>query len=401
MVAGFSFFAATPALADDDCTASNTVDASTGSAYEIQNLLDDSVDVVCLSGDFVLSGALQVSAPVTFKGVGTGATLDGNGTTRIIEAIRQEVTGLSLVNLNVVGGRDGAVYSNGAVTVLDTLFSGNRGDYGAAIEARGMIIASSSTFRGNTATETGGAIWGYGGATIDSSTFEDNSSDSGASAVDLSGSGSIVNSTFVGNRGPAAVDMSGGDVSLSTFLDNTMSVRTRSEAVFRGNIFASRSSSTAQIASAPDIQVGDQGGNVFSTTASSEVAMTAPDPSTLFGQSVADIFATGELADNGGRTQTVALNPLGPAIGAVVTGVPPVDQRGERRTLPADAGAYEYIETEPVPVPIPAADPVTPTLAETGVDSTPFLATGAALFAAAGSLLLFGRHQTRRIAKGR
>lgn len=339
---------------------------------------------------------------LTLRGTGAGATLDGNQVTRILNADIDGPSALTLENLSVVGGRNSAVYSTGDVTTLDSTFVGNRGNQGGAIQARGMVITSSSTFRGNSASDAGGAIRGYGSATIDSSTFEDNSSQSGGAAVDVNTSGQILNSTFVGNSGSVAVEMREDVVSGSTFLDNDASVSTYQREMFvRGSIFASRSNAAAQLETAEGVTIRDEGGNVFTTSASTEVGVASPDASTPFGRSAADIFATGELADNGGRTETLALNSLGPAIGIVTTGAMPVDQRGEMRTLPADAGAYEYIETEPVPVPIPAADPVTPVLAETGVDATPFLATGAAMFAAAGSLLLLGRRQARRTANGR
>ena len=46
------------------------------------------------------------------------------------------------------------------------------------------------------------------------------------------------------------------------------------------------------------------------------------------------------LANNGGPTQTIALNPSSPAINAAALGSPSRDQRGETRNNP-DIGAFE------------------------------------------------------------
>jgi hypothetical protein len=51
----------------------------------------------------------------------------------------------------------------------------------------------------------------------------------------------------------------------------------------------------------------------------------------------------GALADNGGPTQTMALQPGSPAIGAGGTSCPATDQRGVARAVPCDIGAYEAV----------------------------------------------------------
>jgi hypothetical protein len=80
--------------------------------------------------------------------------------------------------------------------------------------------------------------------------------------------------------------------------------------------------------------------------------------------------ALGPLADNGGPTETMALLPGSPAIGAGVgtlaTGVT-TDQRGDPLDSPPDIGAYQLTPT-PTPTPTPA--PTATTQAATAITST-------------------------------
>ena len=118
VVAGFSFLAASPAVAatDADCTPLNTVDATTGTSTDIQTLLTASTPVICLSGTFTLTAGLTYDYDVTIHGLGSPkATLDGDGLYRILLdtsfSHTLTVEGLRLTN--------GSAFDGGAINRLE------------------------------------------------------------------------------------------------------------------------------------------------------------------------------------------------------------------------------------------------------------------------------------------
>jgi predicted outer membrane repeat protein len=297
------------------------------------------------------------------------------------------------------------------------------------VQALFYAAAFGSTFVDNVATLVGGAISGlpaegFGGGVPYGGVFS-------------------VNSTFVGNSAEeagGAIVAQYGQIGLSTFLNNETngasgdelgesdSVFVFSEAVdtmqLAGNIFAG-SRSRAQLGSFVPDSYEDLGGNVFSTPATTEVALGTPDASSLFSRSVSEIFGPDPvLANNGASTltQTVALVAGSPAIDAVPEGAvtffavdvesaagfasadelmraarafspafdsPDFDQRDVERTGLADAGAYEYGDAE-------IADGSE--LAATGPDesASSWLAALAALLFGLGASIFIG---ARRIAR--
>lgn len=421
VIAGASFFAAAPAAAMADCLPANTVDSATGSAADIQALLDASAPVVCLTGSFVLTAPLDVTASTTVLGLGSGATLDGGAATPLLEMNWSD--SWTIENLRLTGAVDNAVYSSGPLTVRDSTFEGNTGSYGAAIYADGELTVSgsafrdnvvsdqggavfarqflevtTSTFEGNEAGNLGGAIFGYGSIDIASSTFDDNTGVNGGGAAYARDDLAVVNSTFFGNTSDdAALSMEGGSVMSSTFLDNTSAVSSNVAPTFVGNIFALTGVQVRQLEWFSGEPAVDGGGNLFTSSAATEDVFTPPSASSRFDQTVADIFTTGLLADNGGPTPTLALNPTGPAIGAVPAGAALIDQRGVSRPTPADAGSFQYVA--PVVPETPAVAPAATAparLPDTGFGGTGFLALAGGLLAAGGLLFAGSRRQMRR-----
>ena len=255
---------ATPAFAADatDCAPGNTVDAATGTAGDIQTLLDANTAIVCLSGTFPLTAPLEFDHNLTLFGL-TAGELDGNDSTRLIEGgagARLTVQNLSLVDGSAVRGGaifvdgdltvenssfanntadedGGAIYvaiatGNPTILVTDSTFSGNAtgplidgfdGYSGGAIysDSIGTFTITGSEFTGNSASYLGGAVFGYavlteqstlsnnsaggGGALYAAlmasleSTYSDNSAEYGGGVMALAYAASI-GSTFVGNE---------------------------------------------------------------------------------------------------------------------------------------------------------------------------------------------------------
>lgn len=379
----------------------------------------------------------------TFTSNRTGpeiAELDGySGGALYVEGGISELVAIddSVFTDNEASELGGAVFAYGAI-VQSSTFEQNTAPVGGALYA-GLTVVYESTFAANEAVIGGAVEAVLYGATF-GSTFVANSAETiggaFASGADVDGPqlyGGFfsLNSTFVDNRAGdrgGAVFADYGQVGFTTFLDNTAdtsSVNDFSQAMYvtgrsdtmgvGGSIFAG-SGTKAQLG-APDIGIfDDRGGNVFSTSASTEISFDDPDESTLFSQTVTAIFgADSTLDDNGGSTETVALIGTSPAINAVPDGTfdfvnttqfaaaaddlssvsdflaavddTDVDQRNVARTGLADAGAYEFGEPE-----------LGSELADTGSDATATSVLGgfAALLVGIGAAFAIG---TRRLSR--
>ena len=359
------------------------------------------------SGHYVGNWSIGTSgtsagSPVTIDGSDVdGATLDGNhgsatGCTAppaapvctgpvltVTNAMHLTLQDLTITNGNnstTLGAGGGVQNDNGGtVTITRTTFSGNAARDGGAIDngdgfqtgtASGTLTISDSTFTGNTATVNGGAIdnadfGGSGTVTIGDSTLSgDSSAFNNGDEIELSyspgGPGVLVvyGSTFgvdapmPGTEGPD-VTVGGGGGSGQAFV--------------AGDVFAGGCDR------APAVW-NDLGYNV------------GADPSCFTSGVTTDIpFARldlGPLANNGGSTQTMALNPGSQAIGIVpnpttvtlngqsVALCPGSDQQGAPRpgagASVCDAGAYETTQAPSVVAFTPAS----------GITSAPVTITG-------------------------
>jgi len=196
----------------------------------------------------------------------------------------------------------------GKLTVIGCTFAGNSGSAGGAISNdSGRLTVTNSTFAQNSASVTGGAIYNFDQLTVVSSTFVDNTS--------LNGTG-------------AAIDNDGGAANAS--IKNTIIATTTSDenCLAQGNLITDKGH---------NIDSGASCG--FSRT---HVSLSSTDPQ----------LDPAGLADNGGPTQTVAVESGSPAINAGDEGackaapVKGVDQRGFARpgtgSTSCTIGAYEF-----------------------------------------------------------
>jgi len=330
------------AATDADCAPANTVDTALfGTAADIQNLLDNpGVPVVCLSGTFVVPSTLTYDRDVTIYGL-SAAVLDGADAVGILEDIGAG-SALTVENLRMTRGNGTA---GGAIRALSNLST---------------VVVRNSTFDNNTA-DNAGAIAGYS-VFISNSTFVNNSAvgDPALAGAILTFSGVIALSTFVDNSTPS------GNGS-SIYYEDLAPLQ------LVGNIFAS----TVAVAHvSPFNGASDEGGNIFSTDSVNE-GVTGPQPTSAFGVSSALLFNGAVLANNGGRTPTVALYAGSPAVNFVPAGLLPsviADQRGVARDARSDSGAYEYVPAASIP--------------PTGIAATGVLGGVAALLLAIGGLAL-------------
>ncbi|MEO1526978.1 MAG: choice-of-anchor Q domain-containing protein [Planctomycetota bacterium] len=290
------------------------------------------------TGDLTLDGLSLTGGTVTGNGSGAGINFSSDGT-------------LSITNGRVVGNtseRDaGGISARDADVVIadSTISDNNSGRNGGAVNARfGDVTIIGSTLSGNTAVENGGAIiTSNGSVSVFNSTISTNTAgNQGGGIRTLTGDVRLVNSTVFNNRG----DDSGGgvlvndtDTNASILIDNSI-VAGNTTGGLASDIVRDPEGTLAinhsLIGSAHNL--GAINGNVGNLTGTQANPL---DP------------LLGELADNGGSTQTHALLPGSPAFNAGDDGLAvdfagnplDFDQRGEsfERILfgNIDIGAFE------------------------------------------------------------
>ncbi|WDI32475.1 choice-of-anchor Q domain-containing protein [Hyphococcus flavus] len=268
----------------------------------------------------------------------------------------------TLISQNYAGGYGGGLYSNqnSDNTIINSTFADNTTDSGAgglfAYNATGLDVAN-STFSGNEGSGDGGAarIAGTTNATFTNATFYDNqaSGEGGAINVEDLATLNLYNSTFTGNttNGSGA----GGAVNaegLATVNIGNSIVAGNTGSEGRNTVYAGDAST-----------INSLGGNVFDQSGvASEGDVFEADLEQIFDELVdfGEGRIAGELSDNGGPVDTVAINAAGVAADAgdndnlptdefdldndSLTGEDlPIDARGEDRVQngTTDSGAFE------------------------------------------------------------
>lgn len=280
------------------------------------------------------------------------------------------------------------------LTVSDCAFSNNQARSGGAIlnngqETEGSVHAlqnvtatiTKSTFSGNNATESGGAVSNWnsspalsdstfsankslveGGAMFNSDsaplltscTFASNTAENGGAISSWDSSPIIVNCTFSSNRASSNGGALLNDRSSSIVVNATF---TRNRASTGGGMFNFQCSPVVanSILWGNGTEVRSEGGAVTISYSIVEGGFNGEN-------NLSADPLLGALLNNGGLTETCALNPESPAIdaglfaGSRVSGsviVPPTDQRGTGRPKGAgvDIGAYEYYDEDTPPAP--------------------------------------------------
>ncbi|WP_273457278.1 choice-of-anchor Q domain-containing protein [Nevskia ramosa] len=342
-------------------------------------LLGSTLPVISASGGPVtISGPTAAADAITLSG---GSDPQGANNVRLLEVADQAT--LNLDHLALINGLAGGSAQGGAITVLrggstgGTLnlsycrLSSNRsaspeGRSGGAIAATGFttLTVGDSAFINNASTAPnngeGGAINAQGASlSVTRSLFSGNSAPNAGGAIRSDGGQRnpvISNSTFVGNQtgrfGGGAITH-GGDISLlnNSFVNNSAGAASGGALSFFGgqatlinNLFAGNTAGQgANCTTAFGGSISDAGGNL------------ATDGSCNLNQPTSRVVTAAQLnlapalADNGGPTQTLALQSGSVAIDAAVTSfctaspVNSLDQRGIARPqgTACDVGAFE------------------------------------------------------------
>lgn len=239
----------------------------------------------------------------------TSSTFSNNGTTLTPDgAISSEGTlNVSASTFsNNVGIDGGAIVNTGTGTALNDSFIGNTASHGGAIDnadsGTGTFTVTASTFAGNAGND-GGAIdnadSGVGTLTVLDSTFSSNTASGSGGAIDNADNGAegtltLISSTLVGNSasdgGAVATENNGGT----------------GTATLVATIVAASGGANDCFGPVTDAgyNIDDDGTCGFTATGS-------------ISKSSALDGSLGDLADNGGPTQTIVPTPGSPAAGVI------------------------------------------------------------------------------------
>ncbi|MEQ9481247.1 Ig-like domain-containing protein [Coleofasciculus sp. F4-SAH-05] len=333
--------------------------------------------------DAGLDGDLDITSPIIIQGAGAETTIiDAASIERVLHVL--ETGTLFLDGVTLTGGNDddgGGIYNEGTLNVNNTTISGNSatGD-GGGIYNEGTVIVSNSTISGNSAEDYGGGIYAGEPTVVINSTISGNSADVGGGIGSDGYAITVINSTISGNT----AESDGGGIynfdGLTTVSNSTISGN--SAGGYGGGIYSEYiltvSNSTITLNTAPDgygSGIASRGRGSTSTTITSSIVSGNTNSDVDFfngdinsftsdghnligdGNATAAFNQSGDitgvtdpgldpLADNGGSTQTHALQAGSAAIDA---GSNPnmldFDQRGEGfdRVFgsAADIGAFE------------------------------------------------------------
>ena len=288
----------------------------------------DGGDAITIDGDGHGMFLVQEPADVVIRrialtdaGSGYGPAIHISGTSRIDR--------VTVTDSHATEWGGGVMVSTDAnVTIVDSTFHDNTADYGGGVyvATNSTVTIVRSTVSDNTALFEGGGIYGVGAAqiTVANSTVYRNGGADGAGIYMSNTDLTVHNSTITKNQSASR----GGGVSVDS---GPMSVLVNS--IVTGNTDEEAGTATDDIAGALDT-----------------------DSQNLVGAEAAGVLDPAGLADNGGRTRTVAILPT--AVATIDQGhdatchndnVDGVDQRGFIRLSGAcDIGSVELDRIAPV-----------------------------------------------------
>jgi LPXTG-site transpeptidase (sortase) family protein len=293
----------------------------------------------------------------------TNCTFSGNQATTGIAPSGGGITNDGMANVtnstfsgNSADYTGGGIFNSGTLTVTNSTFSGNTADQGGGITAYYTLNVTDSTFSGNSATD-GGGIYNFSSTvTVTDSTLSGNSADQGGGTYN-DGTLTVTNSTFSNN---SANEYGGGIINYDTLTVTNSTFSGNSADDFGGGIDNDRGGTLnyANTILANSTSGGDcyNDGGTIGTNTQNLVENNASSPNDCGTPALTSDPKLGSLAENGGKTKTMALLSGSPAIDAgddstcAASPVNNKDQRGVTRPQDAhcDIGAYEYGPVIPV-----------------------------------------------------
>jgi parallel beta-helix repeat protein len=257
-------------------------------------------------------GQLELTAATIIRGPAAGVTVSGGNKSRVFlvdNGVQATISGLTITGGNVNGGGGGLYNEGGTATLTNCTISGNTATLGGGLEIHtGTAALINCTISGNNATLGGGlVIDSYSAVTLTNCTISGNTATLGGGGLDSVGTTMLTN-TIVADNSTSPTGGAPSDIAASP------------------RVFGSYN------------LIGTGGSGGLSNTDGNQVGVADPglDPD--------------GLQSNGGPTQTIALLPGSPAIGAgnPALAVDPTtkksltaDQRGYMPASMADIGAFQ------------------------------------------------------------
>jgi CSLREA domain-containing protein len=250
--------------------------------------------------------------------------------------------------LTVSGNRGlangGGIYNDAAMTLANSTISGNGAEGGGGLFDTGShtTAISGSTISGNAAVG-GGGISSRANVTINltNSTVSGNSSTDVGGGIYSNGRVNLVQVTVAENV--SLQDAAFGGAGINTFPSGAVNVTLRNSLLannLRGTTMVAANCGATGGGALNITSVGAGLGYNLSSDSSCQLGGIGDLQGTILGNLDAKLAP---LADNGGSTQTQALQAGSPAINAAVAVVGiTTDQRGVTRDILPDIGAYEY-----------------------------------------------------------
>lgn len=296
-----------------------------------------------LTGTINLGNSLPtITRPVNIIGNGANAlTIAGNDTFRLINILLGSASTMSIKDLTLTHGRKAAganaaaiEFNNNGTLNLDRIeFVNNSGPSAGAADGSSLIFSNAS------------AVLNITGCTLQNNQVEH--------VVHIGNTPfNITNSTISNNTGTgAAVFIFGGvpsaSINYSTIANNNQGIwhansGGASSVTIKGTLLSQNGNinlrRTPGGCPATTNQIISAGHNLIDDS-SAAVNLCTVDPTDIVGTSVIAGLAT--LSNNGGTTQTRALNSNSAAIDGGAVDAPTLDQRGAPRVGPPDIGAFE------------------------------------------------------------
>lgn len=269
LVLGLGLSGNTVAVATEipaECTEENTVEAVGGDGADETNFNniefalnnDAENEIICLSGDFVISGGVITPRSVRFIGIGD-SSLESSSLLDPFNNVNQGVISgggvffdrefdITIENLTIKNASDWTAVGGRNVTIIDSTFTGNT--YGAVWagsqnEVHGNVIVTDSTFSFNNPL---GAIYSSGDVTVESSTFESNGGSglgtTNGGAIYSDGDVAISNSTFSSNESNGEEGSGGAVYSANLVQIDNSTFDSNSAEGFGGAVYAGYSQVT-------------------------------------------------------------------------------------------------------------------------------------------------------------
>jgi predicted outer membrane repeat protein len=337
-------------LAANDTAAKDKIVLRSGKTYKLS--LDGRDEDAAATGDLDLLNPVKISAR------GRRATINAKGIDRVFHVPAPGTTA-KLSNLSVKGGDatvpSGALTPSGGGIELDmgtlkltksVVRNNESSETGGGIAAMmGTLKVSKSTLSGNTANR-GGGIYTATAATITGSTLSGNSVSGTGGGLKATAAGlELANDTIAGNE---AGGDGGGVSNLGTATLNDVTIVRNTSATAGGGFDTpgTMTISNSLIVLNHVEMMGLIDDNCSGALMSGGHNLRGTDDTGCMGfTGTGDVVRAnpklGQLASNGGPTQTVALKHGSPAIGRGGDDSKPKDQRGVRRDAHPDIGAYE------------------------------------------------------------